>query len=173
MARKKLELPLTVIGPADVGRLMLEMERLDEALRAAALRSGGEVKMPKTSRPLDDVAEINKLDLLTKDDRQQLKEFLVSVRDHAPVIHISFASEPSAAFTLKIVEWMRSNIARYLLVQVGLQPSIAAGCVVRTTNKVFDMSLRRYLDSSSGLLLEALRKQRPQNEARVNGGDVK
>jgi F0F1-type ATP synthase delta subunit len=156
MARKFV-LPTLVVGPADVKRLAMEMESLDEYLRQAFLRPGAaDVKLPKTSRTLDSLAELNEADLLQAEDREQLKAFLSSLQSHAPVIHISFAAEPSAAFTGKIVEWMRANIAHYLLVQVGLQPSIAAGCVVRTTNRIFDLSLRQYLLEKRDILAESL-----------------
>lgn len=171
MARKYV-LPLLVVGPADVRRLMLEMERLEEFLQRASLNlKDGEAKLPKTSRILDSMVELNEADLLKPDDREGIRAFLTSLTQHAPVVHISFAAEPSAAFIGKIVEWMRLNIAHYLLVQVGLQPSIAAGCVLRTTNKLFDMSLRQYLRSNRGILLESLQRQR--TGALVNGGDAK
>jgi F0F1-type ATP synthase delta subunit len=39
-----------------------------------------------------------------------------------------------------------------VLVQIGLQPNLGAGCVVRTTNKYFDMSLRtKFFDSRDKL----------------------
>ncbi len=168
MARKYI-LPVLVVGPADISRLLLEMEALDEFLQRSLLKPGGaDIKLPKTSRTLDSLIELNEADLLRADDREGLKAFLLSMQKHAPVVHISFAAEPSAAFTVKIVEWMRANIAHYLLLQVGLQPSIAAGCVVRTTNKVFDLSLRQYLKKNRGVLLEALQKQR--SAVQVNGG---
>jgi len=37
-----------------------------------------------------------------------------------------------------------------------LQPTIAAGCIVRTPNKVFDFSLRERFADAEGLLLQAL-----------------
>jgi hypothetical protein len=173
MARKYV-LPILVVGPADINRLMLEMERLEEFLQRALLQpGGGDAKLPKTSRTLDSLAELNEADLTRADDRAGLRAFLVSMQQHAPVVHISFAAEPSAAFTIKIVEWMRANIAHYLLVQVGLQPSIAAGCVLRTTNKIFDLSLRQYLKKNRNILLESLQQQRAGAGALVHGGDTK
>jgi hypothetical protein len=42
------------------------------------------------------------------------------------------------------------------LVRVGLQPNIGAGCVVRTTNKSFDFSLRRFFDSKHEFFMKKL-----------------
>ena len=154
----KFVLPTLVAGPGDVSRVLLELEQLEDFLREATLRKGGVgTKLPKTSRTLERLAEINDANLLQVTDRQRLQAFMQSLQQHAPVLHISFSSEPSAAFTAKIIDWLRANISKYVLVQIGLQPSIAAGCVVRTTNKSFDFSLRKNLTKSRGLLLDAIR----------------
>ena len=72
------------------------------------------------------------------------------------MIHISFAADPSAAFTDKIVAWFRENIHPFVLIQVGLQPTIAAGCVVRTANHSFDFSLRQHFTKQRQLLIDKL-----------------
>ena len=95
-------------------------------------------------------------DLLQAADRAALAVFLKNLIEQAPTLHISFATDPSASFTAKIVGWLRANIHPLVLVQLGLQPSIAAGCVVRTTNKVFDLSLRDRFSQQKSVLLEAL-----------------
>jgi F0F1-type ATP synthase delta subunit len=156
-AQQKFMLPALVVGPADVNRLLLEMEALEDYMRQLTTSRKASAKLPKTSRTLDDLAELNHADLLDDSARQHLSAFLESLQQHAPVIHISFAAEPSAAFTGKIVAWMRANISAYVLVQIGLQPSIAGGCVVRTTSKVFDLSLGRFLRAKRDLLLDAIR----------------
>jgi hypothetical protein len=69
---------------------------------------------------------------------------------------MSFATDPSSAFTAKIVTWLRASIAPNVLLEVGLQPTIAAGCIVRTTNKIFDLSLRQHFADAESVLLEAL-----------------
>jgi hypothetical protein len=43
------------------------------------------------------------------------------------------------------------------LITIGLQPNIGAGCVVRTTNKYFDLSIKQDFLSKRNLLLEALK----------------
>ena len=165
MARK-YALPTMVTGPADVSRLLLEMEALEEYMSSAAIRKK-DAKLPKTSRTLEVLADTNDADLSKQEDRHHLTALLESVQQHAPVLHISFASEPSAAFTAKIVTWLRANISQYVLVQIGLQPSIAAGCVVRTTNKVFDFSIRRYLKQHRTLLLDSFRSLSQKESAQV------
>jgi F0F1-type ATP synthase delta subunit len=165
MARKGFLLPTLILGPADVNRTLVEMQQLDDYLLQTYKKVPDEIKLPKTSRTLEALAEVNDADLLALEDRQRLQAFLVSLQQHAPVLHISFAAEPSAAFTSRIVGWLRANVSKYVLLQVGLQPSIAAGCVLRGTNKVFDMSLRRYLQDQKPLMAQLMAKVREAPEA--------
>jgi F0F1-type ATP synthase delta subunit len=81
---------------------------------------------------------------------------LNEVLGHAPLLHISFASEPSTKALEAILVWMRANIHPQTLLQVGLQPNIAAGCVLRTPSKVFDLSMRSYLQKQESYLVELI-----------------
>ncbi|HEX7368435.1 MAG TPA: hypothetical protein VF261_02155 [Candidatus Saccharimonadales bacterium] len=153
-------LPNLVVGPGDVSRLHRELEALDEYLRQASLRGGedkaDEVRLPKLSRSLDELAGLNKLDLLDEGQRDQAKQFLQALLKHAPVVHVSFAADPSSAFMDKIITWFRQNVHPRLLVRVGLQPTIAAGCVLRTPNHYYDFSLRQHFVHQKSLLLQKL-----------------
>lgn len=154
-----LILPATITGLTDVTRLQRESETLDEYLRQAALRKGGHAtELPKIPVMLDDVATVNHMNLLQEADRKKLADFLQHLQTAVPVVHMSFASEPSTEFTAKIVTWLRQNIHPLMLVQVGLQPSIAAGCTLRTTNKVFDFSLRQHFVRNRQILVDTLTK---------------
>ena len=119
--------------------------------------------MPKLSRLLDDLSQTNNLNLLHESVRGELKAYLEDIAAHAPVIHLSFAADPSSASLQKVVVWLRENIRSDVLVRVGLQPAIVAGCVVRTTNHYFDFSLKHYLDQNRDRLVGALTK--PAEEA--------
>jgi F0F1-type ATP synthase delta subunit len=70
---------------------------------------------------------------------------------------MSFSADPSPQFTQKLAAWLRQEIHPFVLLQVGLQPNIGAGCVVRTTNKYFDFSLRERFKSKRPLLMEKLK----------------
>jgi F0F1-type ATP synthase delta subunit len=165
MGKRTYLLPTVIVGPADVNRTLVELHQLDEYLEQLVLRKNAEQKLPKTTPSLDRLAADNTADLMLGEDRDHLIAFLESLQQHAPVLHISFASEPSVLFTGKIVEWLRNNVSRYALVQVGLQPSIAAGCIVRSTNKIFDMSLRRQLQQNKTSMIDMLHKVRDREQA--------
>jgi F0F1-type ATP synthase delta subunit len=140
-------LPPSIISTVDLGNIARELETVDGFFAQAEARNAGEsLTPPKTSRTLENLAKDYNLNLLDEKDRAKLAKFLEDLRTNAPVIHISFAAEPSAAFLKKIIEWFRLNIHPQVLVRVGLQPSMAAGCIVRTPNKYFDFSMRRHFN---------------------------
>lgn len=158
MAAEQLQLPIGAVTRADIGRLMLEAESVDNFLTQAAVReSGTNMQLPKTSRLLDEIVAVNKLNLLQQADRQKLRDFLKFVRTKAPILHISFSSDPSPIFQQRLITWIRQQLHPYTLLQIGLHPSIGAGCVVRTTNKFFDFSLRQRFSDQRMLLISKLR----------------
>lgn len=158
---KKTGFTLTpaVVTTFDVGRAIREAEKIDEFLYQSKLRApGSSVVMPKTTRMLEGLAETNGLSLLNATHRKHLIGNLQNIKVNNKKIHISFAVEPSPAVMQKIVIWLRDNIQKDLLVEVGVQPTISVGCIVRTTNKVFDLSLRHRFKDSKGVLADILEK---------------
>lgn len=160
---KELHLPTLVFGGVEVRRLQLELDELDAYMQQAAIRQtktkASAPLLPRVSRLLDALAAENQRNLLKQEDRTQLQAFLAVLLQHAPTIHMSFASDPSSAFTAKIVAWLRANVHPFALLQIGLQPSIAAGCIVRTNNKVFDLSLRQHFADQKQMLIASMREK--------------
>lgn len=146
MLSVEFSLPLGVISRADVTRVKRELSVLNDFFASAANRSPGTpVQLPRVTRILEQLTEENKLSLLNEKDRAALLGALDTVLKQAPQMHISFASEPSPKALERILLWFRQNIHTQALLQIGLQPAIAAGCVLRTPNRVFDLSMRASL----------------------------
>src|SRR5690606_19408269 len=80
-------------------------------------------------------------------------DFLNDLLEHAPQLHMSFSSEPSTPFMQKLTEYVRANIHPQALLQVGLQPTIGAGFMLRTTNKYYDFSIRTTLKAKHEQLM--------------------
>lgn len=158
----ELKLPLTIASKVDVAKLMREIIALNDFLVGAANRETGQpMQLPKLSRSLEDIATQNKFNLIDENHRKELYSKLSNVLNKSPQIHMSFASEPSARAVQRILEWLRSNIHASALLQIGLQPNIAAGAVVRTPNLFFDLSLRHYLKQQEPYLAQLLRGENP------------
>jgi hypothetical protein len=155
--KAQISLPVQVVGRVDVGRLLREVEGLGNFMQQAAIRQPGtSIKMPKTSRLLDELLTTNQLNMLHEQDRKQLLAFLTTVRARSPVMHMSFGADPSPLFLGKLVTWLRTEIHPQVLLQVGLQPNIGAGVIVRTTNKHFDFSLRQRFKKQRDVLVQQL-----------------
>lgn len=151
-------LPVSIVSRVDISRVLREVEALNEFLDQSNIRQpGAPTKLPRTSRLLDEVVQANDINVLKPEERQRLHGFLREVRDQAPALHMSFSADPSPLFVKRLTTWLRDEIHPMVLLQIGLQPNIGAGCVVRTTNKYFDMSLRSRLTDSRDILLRKLR----------------
>lgn len=158
-------LPLLVMTVSDVHRIEQDLIKTDDFLIQSSIREGGKsVAIPRTNRLLEELATLNNRNILNESDRKQLLSLLVQLRQNAPVLHFSFAVDPSAAFLHKLTRWLRSNIHPSVLLQVGLQPGIAAGCVLRTTNRYYDFSLRKHLFNNRKILLDKIRLSVRANE---------
>lgn len=144
----KIKLPNDVVSPTDIYRLLREIEMLDEFFRQAQIRTGGTPQAPpRYSRLLDSVVTLNEVNLLEEHQRQELVDVFQHIAQTSPVLHMSFSVDPPGAYVQKIVAWLRENLQDDILLRVGLQPNIGAGCVVRTTNHAYDFSLRKFFDS--------------------------
>jgi len=164
--QNKIKLPLSIAQPVDIGLVLREVNLIDEYLNQQAIRGGNEQKI-KLSPKLKELVDINNLDLINKEEhRQVLADWLDYLRLNAPIVNISFGSEASDEFINKIVGWFRQEVDPLCLIVVGLQPNIGIGSVLRTNNKIFDLSLRQRLSSNHKLLNEEIHKL---NEQSTNG----
>ncbi len=147
-----IQLPYSIVTRADVGRLVRELQALDEAVQQNNVRGNVDKILP-TSRLLDELAAYNKLNLLQQPKREKLQTFLEHLRSDAPLIHVSFSADPSSRFITSLMTWLRREIHPEILLQIGLEPALGAGCILRTTNRSFDFSLRKHFDSQRELLV--------------------
>jgi hypothetical protein len=153
----KFSLPTAVVTPSDLGRLVRELEHIEDKLQNLKVRGPEDtIELPAVTHQMEKLLTPNKLNLLHPGDRHALRVFLTSVKKDAPVMHISFSSEPSPIFLERLLSWIRREINPLVLLTVGLQPAIGAGCIVRTTNKYFDLSLRQTFIAKRQLLLEQI-----------------
>ena len=152
-----MELKLTdsIASKADVTRLYRELDLYCTQEIQNKIRQDKN-QTTVVSDQLKEFALQNSIDLSNKTDCDLLLKALSIFKDKLIVVHISFPVEPSLNCVHKLVVWFRQNIDPSIVVQVGLQPSIAAGIIVRTPSKQFDFSLRRHLYEQSNKLQEAL-----------------
>lgn len=156
-AKPVFHLPTSIVSPTDVARLVQELDLIDSFFRQNEIRAPGQqAALPRMSKLLDQCAAENQLNMLQEDHRQVIISTMQVLHKSAPVVHMSFSIDPPGTYVQKIVAWMRQNIHPQVLVTVGLQPTIGAGCIVRTTNKIFDFSLREYFVEKRGFFIEKM-----------------
>ena len=156
-------LPSSLITRNDLRRLIVELEVVDSELITKSIheRTGhGSGHQLHLSDTLNSLVETNSLDIYHQESRTDLLNQLRHLKDHAPVVHMTFASTPRQDVLSRLVGWLREKIDSQAVINVGLQPGLIGGVHVRTRNKVFDMSIRSQLANSRQAIvdeLEALR----------------
>lgn len=145
-----IELPDIVVTPLDLGIVQREIFELDKKLNAA------KGILPYISNELNTILRVSKVNPLVAEDRDRLIKQLQFVRRTAPTVQISFASQPSKTSLRPIVGWFRKNGHPNTLINIGIQESIAGGCVVRTSKKEFDFSLQKLFRENQSNLVSML-----------------
>lgn len=156
-------LPLSVVSKVDVSRLVNELERVDdEQNQAAAREKVGVANQAElmVSRQFADFLAQNKLTIATSQERSALLGQLRLLKEHIPVIHMTFAVDADRESLTKLTQWLRESLSPQAVIEVGLQPALIAGVSVRTPNHIHDLSMRGVIKKNHGVLvkeLEALR----------------
>jgi F0F1-type ATP synthase delta subunit len=153
-----LKLPASIMTKQDLHRLIREVEALDNYILQNSIRGQKSAALPRLTTTLEALIRDNGLDIMHDKSRTTLSGTLTQLLKTAPVVHMSFAIEPSSFMTQKIVTWFRSEVHPALMLHTGIQPTIAAGCVMRTSNKYFDFSLRQHLQASQSMLMDSIKK---------------
>ena len=156
MAETKLTVPVSIVTRSDVGRLVRVLDNLEAALKRKTASKKSQL-LP-TSPLIDDISAQNKLNLLQADDRTKLGAFLAELHSHGPQLHFSFSTDPSPRFLADLLSWLRREIDPRILLKIGLEPALGAGCVVRTTNRQFDFSLRQHFGDQRDMLIGKLKE---------------
>lgn len=158
------KLPVGIVSSTDLRRVTRQLEAADDFIYQDSLRPhAAPVPPPKITKLLADLLELNGTRLQDQPGRKQTLAALKLVDEKAPVMHINFAVEANPNFVEKIVLWARQNIDSHAMINIGFQPSVVIGCSVRTTNKVFDMSLSNRFTNSKHILNEKLQQMGEPN----------
>jgi F0F1-type ATP synthase delta subunit len=157
----ELALPLTLTGKKELVQVQRELETLIEQMIADRVVKN-ELGQRRPLSPLSSIAnELITLNGIAVDSKAiaDLIKQLQTIRDSAPMLRLSFASEPDRESIVKIVSWFRKEIYPGLLLQIGIQPTIVGGCIVQTPGNRYDFSLRRHILGSTDKFRAILAKE--------------
>ena len=151
--------PSSVVTKADILHLVNELERVDNEQTAADIREKvgvTEQSELRISRPLLDFLEQNKLTITSGKERGRLIKQLRTLKESAPVIHLTFAVEADRESMQKLAQWLRTSLHPQAVIEIGLQPALIAGVSIRTPNHIHDFSMREMLKKNHGILVKEL-----------------
>lgn len=154
----EFKLPGVVATRADILRLYRELESLERFFNELNKRGLdiASTPLPKTSKSLEAFIRDNKLNIYDQIVRKTLLEYVNFLKSNSPVIHISFSTDPSAVVVAKLTQWLRREVHPRVLLQFGIQPGIAGGCIVRTSGGTYDFSLRQHFAAHRHMLISSL-----------------
>lgn len=158
LAPKPFVLPARLIGKPHVARIIRELEAVDTYMASQAIRNPQTAPIvPGISRVLRELVEANDILLDDQKQRQQLIRTLKSIKDTAPVAHVTFAVEPDITVLTDLARWMRANTHEWSLLSVGVQPNIIGGCVIRTPDKIYDLSFKKFFAGKQADLQQVIK----------------
>ena len=156
------KLPPSLATLRDLRRLINEVERIDSLLISSDIqeRTGHQANDDVVmSDQLSDFMEANELEFGDSQARTALINQLRQLKDAVSTVHVTFADTVGQEELAKLVDWARQAVHPQIVLEIGLAPELIGGAYVRTTNKVFDFSVRAQLASGRQIIqkdLEAL-----------------
>ena len=151
MSHSNSVLPLSIVSRSDIIRLQKTLQSYEAQLHQAKLRNE-KISAPTHDTALYELAEANGLQLSLASDRMYIQKQLDDYQKHTIEVTVSFANQPSEQALGTLTHWLRTHINSAVLIRVTIQPSIVGGCIVRTTNKVFNFDFRHMLQHADPVL---------------------
>lgn len=153
-----LNLPTDIASKADLIAVLRNVEDVLETYTENKIREFEGIDFasrPDVSSNLAALVAENELEV-TFENLKILRNWLRSLKESAPVVRFTFASDPNPDFLGKLVAWLRRESGELVLVRYGIQPTIGAGCIMYTPSKRFDFTLKAQLKNSKDKFLEVL-----------------
>jgi len=157
MLKMELKMPMTIATKQDVLRIQREIRDYEVAVVQNNIRKTTNESPLAVSAGLRDLVQLNQINLNEKNVPKKLIVQLDEALRKVILFHMSFATEPTDEVTQKLVAWFRKEINSKILLNIGVQPTIAVGAVLRTQSKQYDFSLRKHLQNSQQDLVKVLR----------------
>lgn len=152
-------LPSTIVSKVDVSRLVREFEAVDNALTTTSVRkkAGGQSgEVPAMSPQLTAFLDVNSVDLTDTKARSAYIKQLRLLKDKVRVVSMTFAVVADPESLQQLTAWLRESIHPQAVIDARLQPALVAGVYLRTTNHVYDLSVRNALKAKRGELEKEL-----------------
>lgn len=143
-ARIALKLPSAIATKADLVNVLRNLEEVLDTYVENSVRSQEGVDFISRSDVSSNLAALVQVNQLKVEvaTLKALHTWLIQLKDHAPMVRFTFASDPTPEFLGQVVGWLRQSSGQFVLIRYGIQPTIAAGCLIYTPARRYDFSLR-------------------------------
>jgi hypothetical protein len=151
------KLPLTVSSLDQLQFCAEELHAYAAKLRRRHSASTTEADAPELS--LDSQTLLEQLPKEKRHDGAAVEALALELEAmiaHEARVTITLAALASRHLRQELVQWLRTNLKPNLLVDFHVNPDIAGGMVVRTTNRVHDFSFRHQLLADPNRFTEIL-----------------
>jgi len=156
-AQQSLKLPASLISPTDVARLIRELEQVENEFEQQKVHNpGASLVVPNLTRGLASLCQDNAIDIANDEARSALRAQMITIKNSAPVLHMTFASDAEPDVVSELTTWIRDKLHPLALITTGVQPNLVGGCVIRTPDHIYDFSLRERFHSHRSSFVEAL-----------------
>lgn len=155
----ELKLPLTIATKQDILRIQREVRDYEDMVVQRNVRKMNVESPISISHGLKDLVQLNQINLNEKNVPKKLIKQLETSLKEVILFHMSFATAPNDEVNQKLVAWFRKEVNPKILLNIGVQPTISVGAVLRTNRTVYDFSLRKHLQESQKDLAKALRSE--------------
>ena len=151
----ELRLPLSLATKQDVALVHRELrDYIDYAVQLSIRKQ--QADQTSISSNLNEVIVLNQVDINDSKSAQKLLVAFDELLKKSLIFHMSFAVNPNHETVEKLIKWFRKEISPKIILSIGVQPTIAAGAVLKTQNRQYDFSLRKHLELSKPKLVEVL-----------------
>lgn len=154
----QIKLPDSVVSALDMAILVKDVEAASLELTESEIRRTSSKTKASERISLSESAReflrANNLSTESSADLGRAVTILRNVKAKQPVVHMTFAVLADRESLELILKWVRDEINPLAVLDVRLQPSLVSGVYIRTTNKVFDHSLRYLLQKNRDMLVK-------------------
>lgn len=133
--------------PQQVEALLSEVQKLKPAVLATS---------QKWPTNVQEFAQTNALASLTLASQAKLVNYLKELLTSGPQFSLVVASMPNGEELAELTGWFRSHIHPQAMLHIAQNSDLLAGCILRTDEAVYDLSLRSSLFANSDKLVERL-----------------
>lgn len=139
------KLPISVYSPDHIRFCVEELESYAGALEK---NSRGSTTAGAWGLSTESSSLVGMLPKTKQDEPEAMRalvDWLNGYLTASRVLGITLAAPASHKLKEELVSWLRENVAKDILVEFSVNPDIAGGMVLRSTNRIYDMSFRSLL----------------------------